>query len=424
MQKLLLPLALFVSTLLTAQVVQRIESINSNEIVIIEAAPNGKTWLGTASKGCIMYDPVANTTTLFDKTNSTLKSDTMTAIAFKDIGGVMHSFMATNKGVAYLHAGLWDTLAKLPDSKVTDIAVGPFGVIMVAMRDSGIAVFDNTLKLVKIVNQSTLPSLPTNQIKSLQVKDIFCPELLCATDTGVINLEYNVFYNFTIKSVLNTSVNGFPSDKIQTVLGKPTCDSFVYIGTNQGLTILRHDTITNFNQDGGLPSNDVTVLELDPSGGVWIGTRDSGLVCYKGGNFTKVNVGNGLHSNRITAINCMSPTNDCWVGTPDQGLASVGFDFKVKQKINLGVKNTSRNEIIVSANPQPSYDYLYFNLPTKLEKVQVSIYSISGELVKKVQAHNTVQFEMDVRDMPRGMYAYVLEGDGNTHAHGRVMIDK
>ncbi|MBK7956852.1 MAG: T9SS type A sorting domain-containing protein [Bacteroidetes bacterium] len=351
----------------------------------------------------------------------------MTAIAFKDIGGVMHTFMATNKGVAYLHAGVWDTLPNLPDSKVTDIAIGPLGAIMVAMRDSGIAFYNSSnLNLAKVLNKSTFPSMPTNNIKSLQVRDIFCPELLCATDSGVINLEYGFLFTFffTMKSVLNTSVDGFPSNTIQTVLGKPTCDSFVYVGTNQGLTILKLDTITNFNQDGGLPSNDVTVLELDPSGGVWIGTRDSGLVCLKGGNFTKVNIKNGLHSNRITAINCASPTNDCWVGTPDQGLASVGFDFKVKQKINLGIKSASGNEIVVSANPQPSYDYLYFNLPTKLEKVQVRIFSISGELVKQIQANNLDQLEIDVRDMPRGMYAYILDGDGNTHAHGRVMIDK
>lgn len=90
----------------------------------------------------------------------------------------MHSFMATNKGVAYLHAGLWDTLPNLPDSKVTDIAVGPLGAIMVAMRDSGIAVFDNTLKLVKIINQSTLPILPTSRIKVASSERSFLPRII------------------------------------------------------------------------------------------------------------------------------------------------------------------------------------------------------------------------------------------------------
>ncbi|MBK7956855.1 MAG: hypothetical protein IPK03_01280 [Bacteroidetes bacterium] len=67
MKHLKLLILSFFPLVLLAQSSNSIESINSNEISIIEAAPSGKRWIGLVSSGCILYDPTTKTSTMFSK---------------------------------------------------------------------------------------------------------------------------------------------------------------------------------------------------------------------------------------------------------------------------------------------------------------------------------------------------------------------
>lgn len=125
---------------------------------------------------------------MFSEANSSLKSDWLRAMNFRVISGVLHSFMATNKGVAYLHAGVWDTVPNLPDSKINDIAVGKGNKIFFATEDSGVVEYDTMLKLTKVYKKEYFPSMSSNRILKLHRKNLNCNDLYCATDKEIIKL--------------------------------------------------------------------------------------------------------------------------------------------------------------------------------------------------------------------------------------------
>lgn len=417
MKQLKLLILSFFPLILLAQSSNSIESINSNEISIIEAAPTGKRWVGLVSSGCILYDPTTKTSTMFSKANSSLKSDSLRAIDFRVISGVLHSFMATNKGVAYLHAGVWDTVPNLPDSKINDIAVGKGNKIFFATEDSGVVEYDTMLKLTKVYKKEYFPSMSSNRILKLHRKNLNCNDLYCATDKGMIKIDE--LNNVTL---INNLIAGVKSDTIQAIYANTDCASNYYLGTDKGFSDCSGLTCTGFNKANGLPSNDVTAVEKDSLGTVWIGTRDSGVAFYSGGTFTRLTSKDGLVSDRITSINCVSSTCECWVGTEDKGISIVGCDKKVKVKVNLGVSTPSYNKIAVSTYPQPASEQINFVLPENMASVNVKLYSITGDIAKEVSVSNADKFTIQVGDLPEGMYAYFLEGNHATIATGRVLV--
>ncbi len=58
-------------------------------------------------------------------------------------------------------------------------------------------------------------------------------------------------------------------------------DGRIWIGTNDGLSILEGDTFTNFTTDNGLPYNTIRGLTEMKNGDIWIGTDKEGIAIFR-----------------------------------------------------------------------------------------------------------------------------------------------
>lgn len=77
--------------------------------------------------------------------------------------------------------------------------------------------------------------------------------------------------------------------------------SGIWVGTFDGLHLIRDGKVKIFRTEDGLVSNDVRSLLEDRAGSIWIGTGD-GLSRYRDGQFTNWTTKDGLASGRISAL--------------------------------------------------------------------------------------------------------------------------
>jgi len=118
-----------------------------------------------------------------------------------------------------------------------------------------------------------------------------------------------------------TNVDGLPSNSISVL----SIDSSggLWIGTNEGLAYRSASgdwTVYN-ERNSGLPSNYIEALSIDSSGGLWIGTSDSLTYRSRGGDWTVYNTDNSLFSSVFPNISTLSIdlNGGLWIGTIGPG---------------------------------------------------------------------------------------------------------
>lgn len=79
--------------------------------------------------------------------------------------------------------------------------------------------------------------------------------------------------------------------------------------------------------------------------------------------------------------------------------------------------------IQVKAYPNPSFDYVIFEIEGKTDKkpVQFSLYNQQGQLVEAMQATDD-QFVYNRRKLPAGLYLYQLQMEGKLIASGKLVV--
>lgn len=418
MKSILTTILLGIAFQIHAQQAQETNSINSNEISIIEASPSGLVWIGLANGGCVRLDSKTGATGFFNKSNTVMKSDSIKAIDSRVIGGVLHVMMASDKGVVYQHGGVWDTVANLPDVKVTDISIGVGNRILFSTRDSGIAVFDTNFNFIKTLKKEVIGAMPTNRIRKMSRKNLKCNTIYAASEKGVIKID-----SANNVTLLNTSVTGVLSDTVTCLYANPACDDKVYIGTEKGMTVCNGMTCTAFTKANGLSSEFITVIEKDSMGGTWIGTRDSGLIYYDNNTtFTKITTKDGLPSNKITDIHCVPNSCSCFIGTEDNGLTVVGCDKKVGSKLNISSIFDLINSKAVTAFPQPANEIINFKLSEQVNNLNFQMFDYAGKLVKSEKLNQVQEFSIEVLDLPQGFYSYVIKDNKGLYLGGKTAV--
>jgi ligand-binding sensor domain-containing protein len=389
-------------------------TIEFGNVSVIEIAPNGNVWVGSISNGCSGFTAATTTWATFNTQNTlAMKSDSLTAIALYPVGGVPHSFMGTTNGIAYKHGNAWDTLSNLVHPRIVDIVKSPEHNLYVATQ-AGVSIFNDTT----LVHQSDLTTsnsnIPSTDITCLQTKSLTCTGFYAGTaDTGFFFT--NDLTNFTHRTAANFSL---VDNRVNCLFVEPSCNT-IYVGTKGGLSIFDNIASTNYTVVQGLAENDVTAIEKDCHGDIWIGTRNSGISIFNGTNFTSFTTADGLPSNSITSISFKTGICEAFIGTLDGGMAQLDTNRNVVQLFNN--ISSVEDQIAVSISPQPAGSYIAINLGFEPMKATVQITDIQGKIVVTHELDSSRQ-TIDVSALSTGIYLYNITDSNKKIKPGKISV--
>jgi ligand-binding sensor domain-containing protein len=237
-------------------------------------------------------------------------------------------------------------------------------------------------------------------------------------DSGYFYSPDGVAYTWT--GVANANL----ADNRVNCLFANTAGTTVYAGTKGGLSICAAGTCTGFTTASGLPQNDVTAVDVDCRGFVWVGTRDSGLAVYDTLQHTwsYIKAAQGLPSNRITAVNC-STSCDCYIGTLDGGAIIVDTTQTLKQ-LPTAAAEIRQAAASVRVFPQPAADVLHVTTENIYGAGQIYLYDISGKLVLGQSVALDKAFSVNVSDLDNGFYFYRISGQNKVLATGKIVLSR
>ena len=390
------------------------------DVSVIELATNGNVWIGSPSHGCAAFIASSQTWSQFTTANSSMRSDSVTAISLYAIHGVGHSFMGTTNGIGYKHGAAWDTLAGLIDPYVIDIVHSYYDNRLYVATKGGISVFNDT-SLVHITDLTTSNTLPHGNITCMESKTIMNPGFYYGTsDSGYYYTLDGINYMHKDVDSANLTHNHVNFIFVDTV------GANAYCGTKGGFSACGTTGMgpcTNLSDTLGLPQNDVTAIDIDCHGDIWIGTRDSGVVFFYNGSFNhhRITTADGLPSNRITAINCHPGTCLTYIGTADAGAVMTDSMYNIVQ-LPTGISNLQNEQMNVKVYPQPSSDILNFVLGEELKAGEVSLFDISGKKVLLQKINNAASFSISVKNLEQGFYFYSIRNEKTVLKTGKVSV--
>ena len=206
----------------------------------------------------------------------------------------------------------------------------------------------------------------------------------------------------------------------------------VWVATDNGLNAIRglySDSNNNFeidswriyNDGNGLPSRNISALEIDTQGALWIGT-DAGLARIgQNGEVTSVltTANSGLVSNRVNSLRFNEETGELWIGTLE-GLGRLQVTPR---------KEGAASAPVTYPNPFPLQSnggaMTLTNLPLGST---VRIYTLSGDLVEEIvseTASGTASWDGLNQDgfvVASGIYLFTANDDVGNLVKGKFAV--
>jgi hypothetical protein len=318
---------------------------------------NGKIYTGSINGGLVVYDPVAKTYEIFDKTNSTLQpgaedsNRTRTAgLAFDQENNLWICNSLASKPLSVFRNDVtWEAfdLACTSDNGILEITIDQFGYKWMTFMNAsiGVAVFDegdptkSSDDRCKIINKSN-SALPTNEVLSLEVD----------------------------------------------------LDGAVWVGTKEGALVFQCDpfgecpgsrpfvTVDGFGANL-LEDQSVITIGIDGANRKWFGTGTGIFVMSPDGNeqiakFTTEN--SPLFDNTIYALAFNDETGEVYIGT--------GAGIQTYRSDATKGGETHRSDVLVFPNPvRPEYDGP-IAIKGLAQDATVKITDVNGQLVFETEA--------------------------------------
>lgn len=396
--------------------IQAQRSIDFTDISIIEISPNGNVWVGSVAGGCAAYFAATQQWSGFTTANSSMRSDSVTAISLYTINGVAHSFMGSKNGIGFRYGNNnWDTIPDLVSRSITDIVRSQASNQLFVATNEGISYYNDTSLLYQGDITTANSTIPSNKITCFNSKPLTCAGFYAGTaDTGYFFTTDGV--NFTHKTTGNSNLI---DNRVNCIYVNNDCSGDVLAGTKGGLSVCNSSTCTNFTTQNGLPENDVTALEKDCKGNIWIGTANNGIAIYNGSTFQYITTTNGLSSNRIADIKCKSDC-ECWIGTVDGGLTVLDSSLNVQNIIN-SISNIIPGGFVVY--PQPATDNLVIPVNELNKHTTLKVYDLTGKELAVEPKYTDTRVEFSVTHLAAGTYIYALQ-QGNNATKGKFVVSK
>ena len=319
----------------SGQTVRSIRSIGNDQITVMELGTNGDIWVGTLGAGVKHYIAAnQNWATFNTATNPLLKSDTINAIVFGPIGGVLHAFFGTPSGLSFSRNDTVFAIDSLlpAETNVTALAIAPGDTLIAFTANAGAVAFDSTQKRL---GKSPVPCTHMSSAQGTQGYSCTTGLMAGSIDSGAC---YTTDYlNYTILYTPN-----LVNDSVTAVYLDHGCNAR-FIGTRDGFSFCPSgQNCQNYTTANGLPENYITSLGQDCRGYVWLGTRDSGVAIFNPmtHTFTRMTTANGLTSNQVTAIAFLADTckGTGYIGTTDGNIALIDTGYTVQQILSSYTK--------------------------------------------------------------------------------------
>jgi ligand-binding sensor domain-containing protein/serine phosphatase RsbU (regulator of sigma subunit) len=229
----------------------------------------------------------------------------------------------------------------LPNDPITDIFEDDKGAIWIGFQTKGLVKWKNG----DILNHYTKnDGLPTNAVNSIS-QNSKNGDILIGTNAGFSILKNN--YNFENYNFLDGLCNGYTREV--KVFGNN-----IWIGNGSGLAVYngkKFKPIAYSNEF--FNGTNITVIETDSEGNIWLGTQGNGLLKYDGLKFTTYRTEDGLPSNFILDI--LIDNNGVWIAT-QKGLV------KMKDEKIIGINNPEKDGLkdFIVRSISKSKDGVYF----------------------------------------------------------------
>ena len=269
----------------------------------LEATLDGGVWIGTYGGGLAHYS--SKGWRVYNKANSSLPDNRVYCLAKSPRGGV---WIGTDGGgLAYFDGYGWEVYntmnSLLPDNRVHALAVGRDGSVWIG-TPKGLAHLDDGEWIV----YSTIDSpLPSNDVKALAVSP--SGEVWIGTAKGLVSISDGQWRTY--------SEMKWASYDIQSLAVRSNGE--VWVGTwGKGVIQLKYPEWKVHNtQNSLLPGDHIVSIAVDDlEGTVWVGTKESGIACYKNGRWSPIyNAKNSpLPDNHAYAL-AIARDGSKWVGT-------------------------------------------------------------------------------------------------------------
>jgi ligand-binding sensor domain-containing protein/serine phosphatase RsbU (regulator of sigma subunit) len=278
--------------------------IPSDFVICAEMDLNGDIWFGTYGNGVFKI-----------KVESDLKN-----LSIKDIGPLSNSiawdikcfdndvcWIATDQhGVFKLVNGMVeDHFSKengLQSNQVVKLSMDKEGNMWFATLGSGLLMFENK----RFISYNSSNNLKSNQIFTILEENN--RNIYTGTDEGLFKYEKDKD-KLLLKSHFNTS-NGLKDNNVNALAKN---GDLTWIGTNNGMNVLKNGVLSGFQSENEFTSKKVTCLLVDKRNNLWVGT-DNGFNKVTGTHVYSMNEDNGLVNNEIQTIIEDSHRN-IWMGT-------------------------------------------------------------------------------------------------------------
>jgi hypothetical protein len=232
--------------------------------------------------------------------------------------GAMQAWVGTRsgglRGLANGQWRYWNTAnGGLPSNHITALVFSPSSV-WIGMDGGGAARADTTTWTWRFYNAAN-SSLPSDHVTAITLA---VNQVWIGTDRGLAMKSYpgEVWTNYS------TANSPLPSDVVTCLDVDAT--GGVWVGTEAGLAVLRGTDWTVYRRSGSpLPDDQITALAAGDGPAVWIGTASGGAARFDSGTWRIFNTGNSpLPSDHITALSTAWTSGAPWFGT-DRGLANL-----------------------------------------------------------------------------------------------------
>ncbi|WP_181952641.1 ligand-binding sensor domain-containing diguanylate cyclase [Vulcaniibacterium gelatinicum] len=272
------------------------EGLPHNQVNAIAQTPDGYLWFGTW-EGLVRYNGLEFH--VFDRGNTPeLRDNGVRSIRVAPDGALV---IGTSRGgVSVLRAGRWRTYGVedgLVQDEVMDALEDREGRLWVASESAGLVRLDGGRRR-HFSERSGLPSDVTFGL--LLDRD---GSVWAATSAGVARFRGERMVGYGPES-------GLPEAPVFRLM--QGADGRLYVGTERGA--YRREGERFVPVSAALPPDGVPSLALDPSGALWIGTVNNGLLRLRNGELGRLGTADGLPNNRVAAL-FVDREGSLWAGT-------------------------------------------------------------------------------------------------------------